>query len=70
MATLLVRIEDLSRGDEERLEQVLRVMPGVFGVVVSPAEGCAEIDLEDDEADLDAILGRLEAAGFAAHISG
>jgi copper chaperone CopZ len=70
MATLLLRIEALSRGDEERIEQVLRVMPGVFGVVVSPAEGCAEVDIEDDEADLDVILGRLEEAGFVAHVAG
>lgn len=70
MATLLLRIEDLSRGDEERIEQVLRVMPGVFGVVVSPTEGCAEVDIEDDEADLDAILARLEEAGFVAHVAG
>jgi copper chaperone CopZ len=70
MATLLLMIDELSPGDEERIEQVLRVMPGVFGVVVSPTEGCAEVDIEDDEADLDVLLGRLEEAGFVARVAG
>jgi copper chaperone CopZ len=70
MPTLLLRIDGLSRGDEERIEQVLRVMPGVFGVVVSPSEGRAEVDFEDDEADLDAILTRLQRAGFSASVAG
>lgn len=70
MATMLLRIPGLDRGDVEKLEAVLRALPGVFGVVVSPGEGCAEVDIEDDEIDLDRLLERVRAAGFEATLSG
>lgn len=70
MATLLLRVPDLEPERVERLERLLRSMPGVFGVVVSAAEGCAEVDFEDDEGDLDVILLRLRDEGFDARVSG
>lgn len=70
MATMLVRIDGLEPGDEERVEAVLRALPGVFGVVVSPAEQCVEVDLEDDEVDYDRILERLRSAGYDPRLSG
>ncbi|MFW5952395.1 MAG: heavy-metal-associated domain-containing protein, partial [Gemmatimonadota bacterium] len=65
-----LRIDGLAPGDEDRLESVLRALPGVFGVVVSAAEGCAEVDFADDEVDLDRILGRLRDSGYDATLSG
>lgn len=70
MATMLLRLPGIDAADAERLEALLRPLPGVFGVVVSPAEGCAEIDIEDDEIDLDRILERVRRAGFEAKLSG
>jgi copper chaperone CopZ len=70
VATLLLRIDGLEREDSERIEQLLRPIRGVFGVVVSPAEDRACLDIEDDEADLDSILARLEEAGYEAHLVG
>lgn len=70
MATMLLRLGSIERGDEEKLEAVLRALPGVFGVVVSPAQRCAEVDIEDDEIDYEDILERVRAAGFEAEISG
>jgi copper chaperone CopZ len=70
MATLLLRIEPITRQDEARIESLLRELPGVFGVVASAAGACAEVDFEDDEVDLDLILDRLGAAGFQAHVVG
>lgn len=69
MATMLLRVPGLERGEAEKLEAVLRALPGIFGVVVSPAEGCAEVDLEDDEIDFDRVLERVRAAGFDATLS-
>lgn len=70
MATMLLRVPGLERREAEKLEAVLRALPGIFGVVVSPAEGCAEVDLEDDEVDVDRVLERVRAAGFDATLSG
>lgn len=70
MATLLLRIDGLERDDCERIEQLLRPIRGVFGVVVSPAESRALLDIEDDEADLDRILDRLKDSGYEAHVAG
>lgn len=70
MATMLLRIDDLEPADTDRVEALLRSMPGVFGVVVSAAAGCAEVDIEDDELDIDDVLERLRAAGFPSRLSG
>lgn len=70
MATLLLRIDGLAPGEEGALEEALRELPGVFGVVVSAPEGCAELDIEDDEVSLDAILQRVERAGYTGRLSG
>lgn len=70
MATMLLRVSGLETGDVEKLEAVLRALPGVFGVVVSPSEGCAEVDIEDDEVDLDRVLERVRRAGFNARLAG
>lgn len=70
MATLLLRVDGLGPEDPPRLERLLREMAGVFGVVVSGAEGCAELDIEDDEVSVDRILERVERAGWTARISG
>jgi copper chaperone CopZ len=70
VATLLLRIDGLSADDEGRIDGMLRELPGIYGVVVSAAAGCVEVDLEDDEIDLDRILDRLEESGFDAQVSG
>lgn len=70
MATLLLRIDGLEEGQGPALERALREIPGVFGVVVSAPEGCAELDIEDDEVSLDRIIARVESAGYTAALSG
>lgn len=70
MATMLLRVEGLEPGDEESVEEALRAMPGVFGVVISPAEGCVEVDLEDDEVDYERVVERLREEGYDARLSG
>jgi copper chaperone CopZ len=70
MATLLLRIDGLDDADRARIEALLRPVPGVFGVVVSPAEGRANVDFEDDEADLDVILELLRGSGYDARVAG
>ena len=70
MATLLIHLPDLEPGQEERVESVIRGMPGVFGVVVSSDEACAEVDFADDEASLDRILERLREQGIQARLAG
>ncbi|HUE77226.1 MAG TPA: hypothetical protein VMM83_04730 [Longimicrobiales bacterium] len=70
MATLLLRIEGLEPDRAPALERTLRAMPGVFGVVISAPEGCAELDIEDDEISVDRIVARLEREGLKATLSG
>ena len=67
---MMLQIEGLEREEVENVEAVLRSLPGVFGVVVSPTEGCAEIDFEDDEVDYERIVERVREAGFEARLSG
>ena len=70
MATLLIHLPRLEAGQEERVERLIRAMPGVFGVVVSSDEACAEVDFEDDEASLDRIMERLREEGVEARVGG
>lgn len=70
MATLMLRIDGLDADAAARLERLLLDLPGVFGAVVGAAAGCAEVDFEDDEGDLDELLDRLRDAGFDVHLSG
>lgn len=70
MATMLLRVDGLGPGSEEEIRSSLQALPGVFGVVVSPTEGCVEVDLEDDEVDYDRILDELRNAGWDARLSG
>lgn len=70
MATLLIRIRDLDPAESGDVEALLLRQPGVYGAVVSPTEGCAEVDFEDDEGDVDEILSRVREAGHDARLSG
>jgi hypothetical protein len=70
VASLLLRIDGLSRHDEERVDGILRPLPGIYGVLVSASAGRVEVDLADDEIDLDRILRLLEEAGYHARICG
>lgn len=70
MATLLLRIDGLRPGDEPRIERTLRDLPGVYGVVVSTTERCAELDIEDDEVSLERILERLREQGLDGRLAG
>ena len=70
MATMLLRIDGLQPADADAVEAVLKRLPGVFGVAVSPAEACVEVDLEDDEIDYERVIERLRAEGFDARLSG
>lgn len=70
MATLMVRIDDLEPDEAPGVERMLRAIPGVFGAVVSAPEGCAELDIEDDEVCVNAILRRLEREGYTARYAG
>jgi copper chaperone CopZ len=70
VATLLIRIRDLDPGRAGDIEDLLRTQPGVFGAVFSHSEGCVEVDFEDDEVDVDALLDRVRDAGYDARLSG
>lgn len=70
MATMMVHVGGLRTGDAEKLEAALRELPGVFGVVVSTSEGCAEVDIEDDEVSYDQVVERVRQAGFEARLAG
>jgi copper chaperone CopZ len=70
MATLLLKIDGLTPGDDARLERELVAMPGVFGAVVSLGSRCVEVDFEDDEVAFDRIIHRVEELGFEAQLAG
>lgn len=70
MATMLLRIDGLDPGSEEEIRSALQALPGVFGVVVNPAEDCVEVDLEDDEVDYERVIEELRKAGWDARLSG
>ena len=70
MATLLLRFRDLGPEDVTAVEVALRALPGVYGAVVSASEGCAEVDFEDDEIGVDAVVDRLRGEGYAVTVSG
>lgn len=59
-----------SRADEARIEDALRAEPGVYGAVANHEEGCAEIDFDDDELDLDRIFELVRSLGYEAALGG
>ncbi len=71
MPTLKICIQGM-RGvdDEATVEQALRRVRGVYGVVADRAEACASVDYEDDEALIDELLATVRGAGFAAELGG
>ncbi len=70
MPTLLLHVDGLGPGDEERIEHEIRAMTGVFGVVASRAAGRVDVDFEDDEVGIDRILERIKELGFEARVAG
>lgn len=71
MPTVLLRVYGMgSPEDEARLEAALRAERGVFGAVVDYAEGCAEVDCDDDVITVEQLVRAVEAAGLRAILGG
>lgn len=58
------------RRDEERVEKALRALTGVFGAQASHEAACAEIDFEDDVADVHRLVQTVRELGFQASLAG
>ncbi|MGH7449643.1 MAG: hypothetical protein ACREK1_03720 [Longimicrobiales bacterium] len=56
--------------DATRLQQTVRRVAGVYGVVASCRERCMEVDFEDDVAAIGEIIDAASAAGFDATLAG
>jgi copper chaperone CopZ len=71
MPTVLLRVYGMgSPEDEARLAAALRAERGVFDAVVDYAEGCAEIDCDDDVITVEQLVRVVEAAGLRAILGG
>ena len=71
MPTARLRIPALkTAADEALLRQTVRAVTGVYGVVASCSDRCADVDFDDDEATIREILDAADAAGFAATLAG
>jgi copper chaperone CopZ len=71
MPTVLLCIEGMhGPGDEERVQDALRSEPGVYGVVANHEEGCAEVDIEDDQVTIRRLVELIETAGYHATLAG
>jgi hypothetical protein len=71
MPTILLQISGLdSSADEDRLERAFRAEEGVYGAVASRAEGCAEIDSDDDVVTVRHLIEVADSAGFQAVLRG
>ena len=69
MPTLKLYVRNLTeRADERRLEQMLRALRGVYGVVASCDGRCLELDFEDDDVSIHHIIATVAAAGFDAQL--
>jgi copper chaperone CopZ len=58
------------QGDARRLETALLELEGVHGVVASCAEGCVEVDFEDDRVTAAQMIAAAGHAGFEAQLAG
>lgn len=56
--------------DEARVQDVLRSEPGVLGVVASHRDGCAEVEIEDDQVTFRRLIELIAAAGYRAELGG
>lgn len=71
MPTAKLRITGLrSAEDEKRLQDSVRSLRGVYGVIASCSDHCMEVDFEDDEVNVSDILEASSAAGFEATLAG
>jgi copper chaperone CopZ len=71
MPTILLQVDGLhSSADEDRLERALRAEEGVYGAVASKADGCAEIDIDDDVVTVRHLIEVADSAGFQATLRG
>ena len=56
--------------DERRVEAALRAVAGVFGAQASREAACAEVDFEDDDADVQRLVAAVVEEGFDARLAG
>lgn len=70
MPTLKLEIRGLRHEDEAKVEALLRSRPGVYGAVAAHHEACVEVDFEDDEQSVDALVAALREKGFEARLGG
>lgn len=71
MSTLKLRITGMgSPDDERRVEDGIRAVPGVLGVVARRRSACAEVEYEDDELSLDHLLVLVRDLGYPVELVG
>ncbi|HEX2091473.1 MAG TPA: heavy-metal-associated domain-containing protein [Longimicrobiaceae bacterium] len=70
MPTQKLRVKGLRQEDETTVARRLRELDGVFCVVLSHADECAEVDFEDDRVSLDEIRAAVRECGYEAEIAG
>jgi copper chaperone CopZ len=68
--TLRLYVRNLTeRADEQRLEQTIRGLKGVYAAIASSAGHCVEIDFEDDDVSIHQLVAALAEAGFDARVA-
>jgi hypothetical protein len=71
MPTMKLRADGMrDAADEERITGALQAATGVYGAVACAADGCIEVDFEDDEISIDEVLLIVQRVGYAAEIAG
>ncbi|HEY8483237.1 MAG TPA: heavy-metal-associated domain-containing protein [Longimicrobiales bacterium] len=71
MATVLLRVFGMRTAEDEAVvREALEATPGVLAAVASLEDGCAEVDYDDDETELDRLIQAVESAGFQAILGG
>lgn len=71
MSTLKLCIGGM-RGPEDalRIEEGLRGLPGVLGVIARRRSECAEVEYEDDELSIERLLALVRELGYEAQLGG
>lgn len=71
MPTGKFRVDGMTgRACEQKVQQEVRALPGVFGAVASHTDHCLEVDFEDDEVGFREIIAAVDRAGYSARLVG
>jgi hypothetical protein len=70
MPTQKFRVPGLNPADQERVIHSVMIVEGVLYAIASPADGCLEVEFEDDCVTIEELARHIEGLGYPASPAG